>query len=94
MNIKKMKSAIDENTVCVYTSYPNYPFGIADDVDTIAPYCHARGIPVHCDMCLGGFVVPFIKKDWKLPVGVTSVSADAHKYGLAAKGVSVLLFGS
>ncbi len=45
-------------------------------------------------MCLGGFVAPFLEKDWKLPVGITSVSADPHKYGLSAKGVSVLLFNS
>ena len=94
MHLRKMKNAIDENTICVYTSYPNYPIGSADQIDTIGPYCHKRGIPVHVDMCLGGFVAPFADKDWKLPEGITSVSADPHKYGLSAKGVSVLLFNS
>ena len=94
MHLRKMKNAIDENTICVYTSYPNYPIGSADQIDTIGPYCHKRGIPVHIDMCLGGFVAPFAEKDWKLPEGITSVSADPHKYGLSAKGVSVLLFSS
>ena len=45
-------------------------------------------------MCLGGFVAPFLEKDWKLPKGITSVSCDSHKYGLAAKGVSILLYSS
>lgn len=45
-------------------------------------------------MCLGGFVAPFVEKDWKVPQGVTSISADIHKYGLAAKGASILLFSS
>ena len=94
MHVRKTKNAIDENTICVYTSYPNYPIGTVDDVDSIAAYCHKRGVPVHVDMCLGGFVAPFQVKDWKLPKGVTSVSADPHKYGLSAKGVSVLLFSS
>ena len=29
MNISKMKKAIDSQTICVYASYPNYPFGTA-----------------------------------------------------------------
>ena len=94
MHIRKMKNAIDENTICVYASYPNYPIGTCDQIDIIGSYCQKKGIPVHVDMCLGGFVVPFLEKEWKCPQGITSVSADVHKYGLSAKGVSVLLFGS
>lgn len=89
-----MKSEIDSQTICVYTSFPNYPYGIADDIQTIAPYCAKKGVPVHVDMCLGGFLLPFVEQNWSLPKGVTSVSADPHKYGLAAKGVSVLLYSS
>lgn len=94
MNISEMKRNIDENTICVYTSYPNYPYGTCDQIGIIGPYCHARNVPVHIDMCLGGFVSPFIEEDWKVPKGITSISADPHKYGLAAKGISVLLFSS
>ena len=45
-------------------------------------------------MCLGGFVAPFIEENWKLPEGVTSISADPHKYGLSAKGISILLYSN
>jgi sphinganine-1-phosphate aldolase len=45
-------------------------------------------------MCLGGFVSPFIEKDWSVPKGITTISADPHKYGLSGKGVSVLLYSS
>lgn len=50
-------------------------------------------------MCLGGYLVPFLKKVdgsplFEVPQGVTSISMDCHKYGLAAKGASVLLFSS
>lgn len=89
-----MKSNIDQNTICVYTSYPNYPYGTCDPIQVIGPYCHSRGIPVHIDMCLGGFVSPFIEENWKIPKGITSISADPHKYGLAAKGISILLYSS
>lgn len=94
MDLGKMKRAIDSQTICVYTSYPNYPIGSADQLDLIASYCQRKNVPVHADMCLGGFVAPFAEKDWRLPKGITSVSADPHKYGLSAKGVSVLLYSS
>jgi len=92
-----MKSKIDSDTICVYTSYPNYPYGTIDPIDQIAPYCNKKNIPVHVDMCLGGFLVPFLKsetteKGFNFPKGVTSVSLDPHKYGLSAKGASVSLF--
>ena len=52
------------------------------------------------DACLGGFLLPFlgtlghVTKPWDLSVpGVTSISADLHKYGYASKGVSVILYG-
>jgi sphinganine-1-phosphate aldolase len=56
-----MKSKIDKNTVCVYVSYPNYPYGTVDPIEEIATYCKAKNIPVHVDLCLGGFLVPFLK---------------------------------
>ena len=48
---------------------------------------------------MGGFLLPFLAElgrldepfDFRLP-GVTSMSADVHKYGYASKGVSVILY--
>ena len=51
----------------MYTSYPNYPYGTCDPIHKIAPYCKKKNIPVHVDMCLGGFIAPFIEENWKLP---------------------------
>ena len=58
-------------------------------------------IPVHVDACLGGWVIAFMKEagyplapfDFSVP-GVTSMSADTHKYAYAAKGTSVVLYSS
>ena len=58
-----------------------------------------RGIGLHVDGCLGGFILPFGQElgydipvfDFRVP-GVTIISADTHKYGYAFKGTSVLLF--
>jgi sphinganine-1-phosphate aldolase len=58
---------IDSNTVCVYTSYPNYPYGTVDPVEKIAKICRRKGVPVHIDMCLGGYLVPFLKNKYGDP---------------------------
>lgn len=99
MDVCDTKWKIDSNTVCVYTSFPNYPYGTVDPIEKIARICKKRGVPLHIDMCLGGYIVPFLKKDdgspyFVVPEGVTSISLDCHKYGLSAKGASVLLFSS
>jgi sphinganine-1-phosphate aldolase len=58
-----------------------------------------RGVGLHVDSCLGGFILPFGQElGYDIPVfdyrhpGVTSMSADTHKYGYAFKGTSVLTF--
>jgi sphinganine-1-phosphate aldolase len=53
-------------------------------------------IGVHIDGCLGGFVAAFDKKHQDIfnidTKGITSVSLDQHKFGLAPKGVSTIFF--
>ena len=63
MHVGNMKSQIDSNTICVYTSYPNYPYGTVDPIEDIGYICKKRDVPVHIDMCLGGFVAPFLKNE-------------------------------
>ena len=92
-----MKSQIDSDTIMVYTSYPNYPYGTVDDVHQIAKICRKKKTPMHIDMCLGGFIVPFLQNGkgdsmLEIPEGTTSISLDPHKYGLAAKGSSIVLY--
>lgn len=74
-------------------SAPNYPYGTMDDIEKIAKLARKYKIPMHVDACLGGFLVIFMKRaGYNLPKfdfsvkGVTSISADTHKYGFAPKG--------
>lgn len=80
----------------VVLSAPNYPLGGIDDIGSIAPQMARRGVPVHVDACVGGFVLPFYPREvppWDFSVeGVRSVSLDAHKYGFAPKGASIVLY--
>jgi sphinganine-1-phosphate aldolase len=90
----KMKWRINRNTICVIGSAPTYAYGIVDPIREMAEYCEKKGKAFHVDCCMGGFLIPFLKNN---PVtfknrGITSISADTHKYGNCLKGSSVLLF--
>uniref|UniRef100_A0A182IPS7 sphinganine-1-phosphate aldolase n=1 Tax=Anopheles atroparvus TaxID=41427 RepID=A0A182IPS7_ANOAO len=99
VNIAAMERAINRNTVLLVGSAPNFPYGTMDDIEAIADLGRKYNIPVHVDACLGGFLIVFMKRagypvrpfDFSVP-GVTSISADTHKYGYTPKGSSVILY--
>lgn len=89
-----VEERLGDDVALVVVSAPSYPVAALDPVAAVASLASARGIPLHVDACIGGLVLPFWPglADWDFAVpGVTSVSADLHKYGYAPKGVSVLL---
>jgi sphinganine-1-phosphate aldolase len=98
-DVAAMVEAITPSTVVLVGSAPNYPNGLVDPIAELAEVATARGLGLHVDACLGGFVLPWAEKlgyavpvfDFRVP-GVTSMSADTHKYGYAAKGTSVVLY--
>jgi sphinganine-1-phosphate aldolase len=100
-DVAATEAAITENTVVIVGSSPSFPHGVIDPIEELSELARSRGIGFHTDACLGGFVVPWAEKlgypvppfDFRLP-GVTSMSADTHKYGYAAKGTSVVLYRS
>lgn len=95
-----MAEQIDENTIAIIGSACNYGYGTIDPIPELSDLAVERGVGLHVDGCLGGFILPFGQQlgydqipvfDFRLP-GVTSISADTHKYGYALKGTSTLLF--
>ena len=98
-DIEEARKLVSENTILIVGSAPAYPHGVVDPITELAGLALERGIPLHVDACLGGFILPFVKElghkvpefDFKV-AGVTSISADLHKYGYASKGVSVVLY--
>jgi len=85
--------------VAIVGSAGNYPYGLIDPLEKLSAIALKHDIGMHVDGCLGGFIFPWIEKlgydippfDFRLP-GVTSMSADTHKYGFALKGTSVVLY--
>jgi len=89
---------IGDRTALVVGSAPNYPFGTVDPIPELAGLAAERGISFHTDSCLGSFLLPFLERlghpvppfDFRVP-GVTTMSADVHKYGYCTKGASVVM---
>lgn len=85
---------LDGDVALVVLSAPAYPSGAVDPIAEVSEAALARGISCHVDSCFGGFALPWWPNvpawDFRLP-GVTSISADLHKYGYSPKGASVLL---
>ncbi|XP_011871712.1 PREDICTED: sphingosine-1-phosphate lyase isoform X2 [Vollenhovia emeryi] len=97
--VKAMRKSITKNTIMLVGSAPNFPYGTMDNIEAISELGVKYDIPVHVDACLGGFLACFMSEagyalppfDFRLP-GVTSISADTHKYGYAPKGSSLILY--
>jgi sphinganine-1-phosphate aldolase len=98
-DVDACRKAITHNTVVLVGSAPDFPHGMIDPIKELSSLAYERNIGFHTDACLGGFVLPWARQlgydvpefDFHLP-GVTSISADTHKYGYAAKGTSVILY--
>jgi glutamate/tyrosine decarboxylase-like PLP-dependent enzyme len=97
-DVAAMADAVNDNTVLVVGSAPQYPQGVMDPIPELAALAQSVGANFHTDACMGGFFLPFKEMlgeevpPWDFRVeGVTTISADIHKLGYAPKGASVLL---
>jgi glutamate/tyrosine decarboxylase-like PLP-dependent enzyme len=98
-DVAAMRAAVGPKTVAVAGSAGNYPWGLIDPLPQLSALAVEKGLLMHVDGCLGGFLLPFIERlghrvpvfDFRLP-GVTSMSCDTHKFGYALKGTSVVAY--
>ncbi|MCE9649666.1 MAG: aspartate aminotransferase family protein [Parvibaculum sp.] len=98
-DVEAMGKAADERTVMIVGSAPCFPYGLIDPIEKLGALAEARGLWLHVDACVGGYIAPFVRMnggdvppfDFEVP-GVSSMSADLHKYGYCAKGASTVLF--
>ena len=98
-DIGAVAGLIDANTVALIGSATNYGYGTIDPITELGELALDREIGLHVDGCLGGFILPWGEAlgydiplwDFRVP-GVTTISADTHKYGYGFKGTSVLSF--
>jgi glutamate/tyrosine decarboxylase-like PLP-dependent enzyme len=99
VDVDFVREHINDNTIALVGSAGNYPYGTIDPIDQLSDLAVEHGIGLHVDGCLGGFILPWGEElgydipifDFRLP-GVTTISADTHKYGYGLKGTSVLSY--
>jgi len=99
VDVAAVADLIDENTIAIIGSACNYGYGTIDPIEELGQLALERGVGLHVDGCLGGFILPWGRElgydiplfDFRVP-GVTTISADTHKYGYGLKGTSVLAF--
>ena len=99
VDVAAMADLIDDQTIALVGSAGNYPHGLIDPIEEMSELAQQRGIGLHVDGCLGGFLLPWLEElgvdippwDFRVP-GVTSISADTHKFAYALKGTSTLLY--
>ena len=92
-----MAAEIGENTIMLVGSAFAYPFGFVDPIEQLSDLAQEHDLWLHVDSCIGGFFLPFAAQlghsvpafDFSLP-GVSSISADLHKYAYSARGASTL----
>ena len=98
-DVRAIASLIDDSTAAIIGSACNYGYGTIDPIAELGELASSRGVGLHVDGCLGGFILPWGEQlgydipafDFRVP-GVTSISADTHKYAYGLKGTSVLVF--
>ncbi len=98
-DVEAMRAAITPNTILLVASAPSYSQGVIDPITEVGKLAQEKGLLFHVDGCVGGIHLSFMRKlgydlpdfDFTVP-GVTSISADLHKYGYAAKGASCVMY--
>lgn len=99
VDVDAMAALVDDHTILLVGSSPCYPFGVIDPIPAIGALAIEREVLCHVDACLGGWLLPWWERlgepvpPWDFRVeGVTSMSADIHKYGYTYKGASTVLY--
>jgi len=98
-DVRAMAEVVTENTVLIAASAVTYPQGVIDPIAGIGELAAERGLWFHVDACMGGYILPFLRMlgqeippfDFSVP-GVSSLSADIHKYGYVSKGISTVFY--
>lgn len=98
-NVEALAAGTDDQTIMLVGSAPCFPYGVVDPIAEIGQLAMERGVWLHVDACVGGYFAPFARMlgypipdfDFAVP-GVTSISADLHKFGYCAKPASTVFY--
>jgi glutamate/tyrosine decarboxylase-like PLP-dependent enzyme len=98
-DVEAMAGQVGPRTALMVGSSPCYPYGVIDPIEDLGQVALTNDTLFHVDACLGGWLLPFWEEigepvpPWNFSVdGVTSISADIHKYGYCFKGASTIMY--
>ena len=98
-DVNSIRQSITDNTILIVASAPGYAQGVIDPIRQIGQVALEKDLLFHVDGCVGGIHLSFMRRmgyplpdfDFSVP-GVTSISADLHKYAYAPKNISCILY--
>ncbi len=95
VNPASVESLIDERTIGIVGIAGTTELGQIDPIDELSKIAVEHGIDLHVDAAFGGLVIPFmdnrVKFDFELE-GVSSITVDPHKMGMATIPAGGILF--
>jgi len=98
-DVEAMKQAITSKTIAVVGIAGTTSLGLVDPIREISELAMENNLFFHVDAAFGGFVLPFLRElgykipdfDFRVP-GVSSITIDPHKMGLAPIPSGGILF--
>ncbi len=98
-DVTALDTLIDDETIMLVGSAPCFPYGVIDPIAEIGKLAEQRGLWLHVDACVGGYMAPFARMigrdipdfDFHVPA-VMSISADLHKFGFCPKPASTVFY--
>jgi len=99
MDISSVEDLLSDKTVAVVGVAGTTELGKIDPISDLSRICLENDIYLHVDAAFGGYSIPFLKDvgydlpefDFTLP-GVSSITIDPHKMGLAPIPTGGILF--
>ncbi len=95
VNMNSVESLVDENTIGLVGVAGTTEFGQIDDIQKLSSIATENDLFLHVDAAFGGFVIPFLEKEYRYDFeveGVSSITVDPHKMGLSTIPSCGLLF--
>lgn len=99
LSVDSVEENLSENTIAIVGIAGTTELGMIDPIGDLSKIATRNNIYLHVDAAFGGFSIPFLNEmgyelpnfDFSLP-GVSSITVDPHKMGLAPIPSGVILF--
>lgn len=99
VDVGAIKKAVNPKTIAIVGIAGTTALGAVDPIDELSELALEENLYFHVDAAFGGFVLPFLKDlRYKVPdfdfaiSGVSSITVDPHKMGLAPIPAGGILF--